>query len=126
MTARLIVYHDACSTKLNRQPSKYTETTLIARQPWREGCSMFVFSRVAGSTELRAVAIGALFALGGCAGPASIPMAHPGSNAVPQAGFGSSVFGSAFLGCPYPTGDVYQTNISGVTPDPNSAGYTQP
>jgi hypothetical protein len=86
---------------------------------------MFAFSEVAGSTELRALAIGALFVLGGCAGPASIPMAHPGSNAVPQAGFGSSVFGSAFLGCPYPTGDVYQTNISGVTPDPNSAAYIQ-
>jgi hypothetical protein len=30
-----------------------------------------------------------------------------------------------YLGCPYPSGDVYQTDISGVSPDPNSNAYIQ-
>jgi hypothetical protein len=28
-----------------------------------------------------------------------------------------------FLGCSYPSGDVYQTDISGVSPDPDSSAY---
>lgn len=28
-----------------------------------------------------------------------------------------------FLGCPYPSGDVYQTKIDTASPDPNSANY---
>jgi hypothetical protein len=60
----------------------------------------------------------ALLGIAGCSSTGTVP-AGPSSS---SQGVLASATGD-FLNCPYPAGDVYQTNIANVSPDSNSAAY---
>jgi hypothetical protein len=67
------------------------------------------------------ILLGAVAVTGACTGQGSIT---PQTETVAQAR-PSLAMTRDFLGCPYPSGDVYQSDISGVSPDPNSNAYIQ-
>jgi len=65
-----------------------------------------------------------LAVLAGCAGRSPVPSLQPVSSLSATRAVGGLLSpGGDFIGCPYPSGDIYQTNISGVTPDPESNAY---
>ncbi|HEY3676771.1 MAG TPA: hypothetical protein VGK84_12365, partial [Candidatus Tumulicola sp.] len=63
-----------------------------------------------------------LAALTGCSGLGTVPGIRPRPLAAPNLSSAAAA-PRPFLNCPYPSGDVYQTNISGTAPDTNSAAY---
>jgi hypothetical protein len=65
--------------------------------------------------------VAASIALASCSGQSVVPAIHSASSANPN--LSNRVSAGVLLNCPYPSGDVYQTNISDVVPDPNSAAY---
>src|SRR5579875_591691 len=87
----------------------------------RKGVQMFHVHRMVRTFECSRLWITASIVIaGGCAAQNSIP--SPSSSRVAPYG-GSTGAAAAFLGCPYPSGNVYQHSVVGASPDPNSAAY---